>query len=147
MTITDAPPIVNHGHLYYFGVLLALGVALFGGLANVSVAVCGRGIDSSVLVFYCGLICVPVGLVASSFDPNQRFISSHIVDIPAMEWGHLVLQSTKLLLGFTGFKNFANNVSLYRFVVIDWNYLHNVINQIGESDFGQCSHTGCRNCL
>ncbi len=79
--------------MYYVGVLLALGVALFGGLANVAVAVCGRGIDSSVLVFYCGLICIPVGLVASSFDPNQRIISRLIVNIPPQEWGELLLQS------------------------------------------------------
>ena len=39
-----------HSKLYFFGVFLALGVALCGGVSNVSVAVCGR-VNSSILVF------------------------------------------------------------------------------------------------
>ena len=84
---------IPHSHMYFMGVFLALGVAVFGALANVAVAKCGSSIDSSVLVFWCGVICIPVGLVACSFDPRQRFISTHIVDIPASEWGELILQS------------------------------------------------------
>lgn len=84
---------VPHGHMYFMGVLLALGVAIFGAIANVAIAKCGNSIDSSVLVFWCGVICIPVGLVSCSFDPRQRFISTHIIDIPASEWGELILQS------------------------------------------------------
>ena len=70
---------IPHGHMYFVGVLLALGVACFGAIANVAIAACPT-IDSSVLLFWCGAICIPVGLVACSFDPKQRFISQHIAD-------------------------------------------------------------------
>ena len=79
-------------------VLLALGVACFGAIANVAIAACPT-IDSSVLLFWCGVVCIPVGLVACSFDPKQRFISQHIADIPATEWGELALQSSLSLTG------------------------------------------------
>ena len=37
--------------------------------------------------------------MACSFDPKQRFISPHIADIPATEWGELALQSSLSLTG------------------------------------------------
>ena len=89
---------IPHGHMYFVGVLLALGVACFGAIANVAIAACPT-IDSSVLLFWCGVVCIPVGLVACSFDPKQRFISQHIADIPATEWGELALQSSLSLTG------------------------------------------------
>ena len=83
---------VDDNYLYCFGILMALGVALFGGLSNVSVAICGQ-IGTSMIVFYSGLIWMPVGIVASSFDPSQRFISHQLSDITSSEWAELMLQS------------------------------------------------------
>ena len=56
---------------YYLGVLLALGTALTGSMANVSIAKCER-VSSKVMVFYSGLGGVFIALICISFDPESR---------------------------------------------------------------------------
>ena len=83
---------------YYLGVLLALGTALTGSMANVSIAKCER-VSSKVMVFYSGLGGVFIALICIMFDPESRttFI---ILLTEQTTWPLLLLLGLMGILGY-----------------------------------------------
>ncbi|XP_023321638.1 uncharacterized protein LOC111696300 [Eurytemora carolleeae] len=83
---------------YYIGVLLALGTAVTGSLANVIIAKCDH-VASSVMVFYSGLGGVILGVSFSFMDPDNRLVFD-IASIPADNWLVLILLGASGLIGY-----------------------------------------------
>ena len=79
------------------GLLLALGAAVTGSLANVSIARCER-VSSKVLVFWAGLGGVLIALLCTVFDQEAEIIFN-ISDIEDSAWPLLLLLGLMGLLG------------------------------------------------
>ena len=83
---------------YYLGVLLALGTALTGSLANVSIAKCDR-VSSKVMVFYSGLGGVFIALICIVFDQESK-VEFNILLTEAATWPLLLLLGLMGILGY-----------------------------------------------
>ena len=95
---------VGHvGPQYYLGVLLALGTAIMGAMANVCIARCER-VSSNVLVFYSGLGGLLIAFICTGFDEKNKII----FDISAVD------VTTWLLLCLVGLTGMVGHFSLTR---------------------------------
>jgi len=83
---------------YYIGVIFALGTAVTGALANVSIARCER-VSSKVLVFYSGLGGVLISLICAAFDSENKII----LNISAVEDSSWLLLLVLGLMGILGY--------------------------------------------
>ena len=82
---------------YYIGLMLALGTAITGSLANVSIARCER-VSSMVLVFWAGLGGVVIALGCTGFDSEAK-IMFNISDIDEYAWPLLTVLGLMGILG------------------------------------------------
>ena len=110
MVLCVQPPLlfpagdVGHvGRQYYLGVLLALGTAIMGAMANVCIARCER-VSSNVLVFYSGLGGLLIAFICTGFDEKNKII----FDISAVD------VTTWLLLCLVGLTGMVGHFSLTR---------------------------------
>ena len=83
---------------YYLGVLLALGTALTGSMANVSIAKCDR-VSSKVMVFYSGLGGVFIALICIVFDQESK-VEFNILLREETSWPLLLLLGLMGILGY-----------------------------------------------
>ena len=83
---------------YYLGVLLALGTALTGSMANVSIAKCER-VSSKVMVFYSGLGGVFIALICILFDQESK-VNFNILLREETSWPLLLLLGLMGILGY-----------------------------------------------
>ena len=82
---------------YYLGVLLALGTALTGSMANVCIAKCER-VSSKVMVFYNGLGGVFIALICIMFDPKSK-TSFNILLTEETTWPLILILGLMGILG------------------------------------------------
>ena len=82
---------------YYIGVVLALGTAVTGAMANVSIARCER-VSSKVLVFWNGLGGVLIAFICAAFNTENRLVFI-ISDVGDYVWPLLITLGLMGLLG------------------------------------------------
>eukprot|EP00095_Tigriopus_kingsejongensis_P010856 maker-scaffold592_size129239-snap-gene-0.18 protein:Tk10856 transcript:maker-scaffold592_size129239-snap-gene-0.18-mRNA-1 annotation:"hypothetical protein L798_07567" len=78
-----------HDFHYYIGALLALASSILGSINNVCVSGALKQINSMILVFYTGLFCCVIALLATLFDHKQRIYSADIALIEPGDWAIL----------------------------------------------------------
>ena len=82
---------------YYIGVVLALGTAVTGAMANISIARCER-VSSKVLVFWNGLGGVLIAFVCAALEEESKVLLS-ISDVEDYVWPLLAVLGLMGLLG------------------------------------------------
>ena len=82
---------------YYIGVVLALGTAVTGAMANISIARCER-VSSKVLVFWNGLGGVLIAFVCAALEEESKVLLS-ISDVEDYVWLLLAVLGLMGLLG------------------------------------------------
>ena len=87
----------DDGAGYYIGVMLALGCALCGAMANVSMAKCEK-VSSKVLMFYSGLGGLLLSLLVSALDPAADLLLT-LASIPGTTWLLLIVLGVMGILG------------------------------------------------
>ena len=94
-TVSEGPTDVQTD--YYIGVVLALGTAVTGAMANISIARCER-VSSKVLVFWNGLGGVLIAFVCAALEEESKVLLS-ISDVEDYVWPLLAVLGLMGLLG------------------------------------------------
>ena len=96
-TVMESDGPINTETDYYIGVVLALGTAVTGAMANVSIARCER-VSSKVLVFWNGLGGVLIAFICAAFNTENRLVFI-ISDVGDYVWPLLITLGLMGLLG------------------------------------------------